>query len=325
MASPIPANPASKTLGISLVLLSTVGLALQNVILRLLFTPSSVIGWLGAGGWVSTSFGNVVFLLALRMVLMTLFVAAAARTLYAPTLGSLGRLLRQPPLLTHTLASGLCLFLGQVCLYRALSLMATGVAIAIFFIYPVITVLLAWGLFSQRPRPYQLWLIPVITLGVVLTAFDPTDASVGSYLGVLWAAGAGLSFGFYGIFTEISLRPDTGLHPVPFSLAVFAMVAVLSSLTVLLIGGVHIAAASRTPVLICSIISALLTLVAYLLNNFGIGYIGAALTALLSSSTPVLSGLFAWWLLQEALHPQQQLGVLLVTLGIGALSLKLRS
>ncbi|MGB3293485.1 MAG: DMT family transporter [Phormidesmis sp.] len=65
--------------------------------------------------------------------------------------------------------------------------------------------------------------------------------------------------------------------------------------------------------------------VTYILNNFGIRYIGASLTALISASAPALTALFARISLQEALQPPQILGIGLVTVGVAALSLNRRS
>ena len=87
---------------------------------------------------------------------------------------------------------------------------------------------------------------------------------------------------------------------------------------------VAIASTSWRPVLAMTLVSAVLTLIAYVLNNFRIRYVGASLTALLSASTPALTALFAWWVLQEALQPQQFLGVALITFGVAALSAKAR-
>lgn len=77
-----------------------------------------------------------------------------------------------------------------------------------------------------------------------------------------------------------------------------------------------------SPVLVMSVLSAFFTLIAYISMNTGIRHIGASLTALLSATAPALTMLLAWWLMQEALQIQQVIGIGLVTIGVGALSLK---
>lgn len=318
-------------LGISLVLLGAVGLAAQNVILRLYFTPSVLFGQLNFGGLVTPLIGNIVLLLALRMAMMSILLTIMARRFYPNTFVALRELPQVLPLLGCVIGSGLCLFFGLTLLYFALSQVAVGIAIATFFIYPAITVLLAWRFFRQRPRAYQLWLMMVIFIGVVLTTLTPiANTASNPVLGSLSALGAGLSFGLYGILAEISLQAQPtqpALHPVPFSLLTFGVVASLASLSALILhqidqGQIAIAPAVWLPVFAMTLFSAALTLLAYVLNNFGIRYIGASLTAIISASTPVLTTLFAWWILQEALQRQQIVGIGLVTIGVAALSLK---
>ncbi|MGB7250984.1 MAG: DMT family transporter, partial [Phormidesmis sp.] len=134
---------------------------------------------------------------------------------------------------------------------------------------------------------------------------------------------AGLSFGLYGIFSELALQSNTSLHPVPFSLVTFVVVSGASSLSLWVLPPVNLLPTLWQPVLVMTAVSALITVTAYVLNNFGIRYIGASLTALISGSTPALTALLAWIALQEGLRSQQILGVgLLVTIGVAALSLK---
>ena len=319
---------STKLLGIGLVLLSALGLSVQNVVLRLFFTPSRLFGQIPFGGFVTPQLSNVVLLLALRMAIMALLLVVLTPWLYPSTFTVLRALPTTPKLLGAVTASGVCLFFGLILLYTALGQVATGVAIAIFFIYPAITILLAWQFFKQSPRPYQLWLMVVIFIGVVLTTLTTSsELTSNPILGGICACGAGLSFGLYGIVAELSLKAQPshpGLHPVPFSLYTFILVATLASLTLLVNQQITIAPAAWPPVLGMTLFSATLTLIAYVLNNSGIGLIGASLTALLSASAPALTALFAWWSLQEALQQQQIAGIGLVTVGVSILSFKSR-
>ncbi|MDV3348159.1 DMT family transporter [Leptothoe sp. LEGE 181152] len=319
---------SSKLMGIGLVLLSALGLSVQNVVLRLFFTPSQLFGQIPFGGFVTPQLSHVVLLLALRMVIMALLLTALTPWLYPSTFKVLQTLPTMPKLWGSVTASGVCLFFGLTLLYTALSQIVAGVAIAIFFIYPAITILLAWQLFKQSPRPYQLWLMVVISTGVVLTTLTPPSEWVSNpILGIICAIGAGVSFGLYGIVAEFSLKANPGypgLHPIPFSLYTFVIVATLASLTLLVNQQITIPPDAWPPVLAMTVFSATLTLIAYVLSNSGIGLIGASLTALLSASAPALTALFAWWILQEALQQQQIVGIGLVTTGVSMLSLKSR-
>ena len=316
---------ATAIIGIAYVLLSAVGLAAQNVLSRIFFVPSVLFGQIAFGGFMSPQIGNVIVLLAIRMAMMAVLLALIASKLYPNTFASLRQLLQSPRLFKYVLGSSLCLFVGLVFLYTALSQIAAGIAIALFFIYPAVTVLLAWRFFKQHLSPSTLGLMVIISAGVVLTTFIPSSGSTSNaWLGILSAIGAGLSFGVYGIFAEICLQSQsshTALHPVPFSLSTFIIVSALATFTLPVIQHVDIAPEAWTTLLAMTLLSATLTLVAYLLNNFGIRYIGASLTALISACSPALTAIFAWWALQEALQTQQIVGIGLVTIGVSALSL----
>ncbi|MEO0644863.1 MAG: DMT family transporter [Cyanobacteria bacterium J06650_10] len=334
----LPKNATSSKLllGTVLVLLSAVFLAMQNVISRLFFVPSSLFGYFQMGGWLTSQFSNIVMLLSLRMGLMAVLLAIAAPRLYPNTFGAIGRLTRHTQLLGYAVGSGTCLFVGLTALYFSLSQVVAGVAIATFFIYPAITLLLAWHFLQQRPRIYQLSLMLLIFCGVVLTAFGTTTTTAipsNPTLGILSGLVAGLSFGVYGIFAEIVLQPSKvqskqqrqssqTLHPVPFSLVTFVIVSALGSVSLLFMPAIEVAASAWKSVLLTTLFSALITVTAYVLNNFGIQLIGASLTALISASAPALTALFAWVALQESLRSQQILGVAIVTAGVAALSIK---
>ncbi len=322
-----PPDASSKSLsGLILVLLSAVGLAAQNVTSRIFFVPSLIFGQITFGGFISPQLANVVLILAIRMAMMAILLAVVSPWLYPNTFTALRQLPKFPRLLRYVVGSSLCLFIGLTCLYTALSQIATGVAIAIFFIYPAITVLLAWKLFRQRLPRYKLGLMVIILIGVMLTTVTSGSGNTNNLLlGSLSAVGAGLSFGIYGIFAEVCLQNQSShpaLHPVPFSLSTFIGVSGLASLTLPLLPLIEVAPSSWSTLLAMTLFSAALTLFAYILNNFGIRYIGASLTGLISASAPALTALFARVTLQEALQPPQILGIGLVTVGVAALSAK---
>ena len=319
-------NQANPLLGIVLVLLSTVGLAAQNIISKVFFVPAVLFHRFPTGGWLTPQFSNIVLLLGLRMAIMAILLSVLAPRLHANTFLDLKRLPRQRKLLGCVVGSGLCLFIGLTSLYFALSQVAAGTAIATFFIYPAITVLLAWRFLHRRPSLHRLLLIALIFAGIVLTTLAPAATpDTNLFFGTLGALVAGLSFGLYGIFAEVSLQSQSTrktIHPVPFSLVTFAVVAGLAIAILPLMQTVDISRSAWTSIGITTILSAIVTVIAYVLNNTGIRYIGASLTALISASTPALTALFAWAALQEALRSTQIVGIGFVTLGVAVLSVK---
>jgi len=323
---------SATVLGIVVVLLSAVFLAAQNVVSRVFFVPSQLFGQFAFGGFISSELSNVIMLLAIRMALMAVLLMAIAPWLHPDTFLALKRLPRSPRVFGAAIGSAFCIFCGLTLLYTALSQIAAGVAIAAFFIYPAITVLLARFCFNQKLRPYQLALMTIIFIGVVLTNTGPSESIeiaptfLGLRLGLWYGLGAGLCFGLYGIFAELCLKDQhLSLHPVPFSLFTFMGVSGLATLSLAIASPITVSSSAWPFILWTTLFSASLTLVAYILNNFGIRYIGAALTALISASSPALTALFAWITLQESLQPQQSAGVFLVTIGIAVLSLKAKA
>ncbi|PZO18541.1 MAG: EamA/RhaT family transporter [Leptolyngbya foveolarum] len=320
-------DPSKVAVGIALVLFSAIGLATQNIVSRVFFVAGPLFSQVELGGWIAPQLNNIVMLLAIRMTTMAVLLAAVSPLLYARTFSAIQQLSQNLKLSGAVIGSGLCLFVGLTSLYFSLSQISAGVAIATFFIYPAITVLLAWRFLSQRPHSYQLMLMLVIFSGVALTTLSSgsdlaLNPGTSPTPGILCALLAGLSFGLYGIFSEIALQSQAPLHPVPFSLLTFMIVSLASSLSLTVMPSINVDPASWQPIWVTTLLSALVTVVAYVLNNFGVRYIGASLTALISGSTPALTALLAWIALQESLQPQQMVGVGIVTVGVAALSLK---
>ncbi len=334
-----PKKSSPIVLGSGIVLLSAVGLAAQNVVSRVFFVPSQIFGRIFFGGFITPELSNVIMLLAIRMAMMAVLLMAIAPWLHPNTFTDLKQLPRSPKVFGAAMASSLCIFCGLTLLYTALSQIAAGVAIAAFFIYPAITVLLARFCFNQRLRPYQLGLMVIIFIGVVLTnsSSAPTASTeiastfLGLRTGLWYGLSAGLCFGIYGIFAELCLKnKNLSLHPVPFSLFTFVGVSGLATFSLLIRSLLMESPISVVPstwptILGATLFSGSLTLIAYVLNNFGIRYIGAALTALISASAPALTALFAWITLHESLQSQQSAGVALVTIGVAILSLKTKA
>ena len=330
---------SSAVLGITVVLISAVALAAQNVVSRVFFVPSQLFGRIFFGGFITPELSNVIMLLAIRMAVMAVLLMAIAPWLYPNIFSALKQLPRSPKVFGAAIASSLCIFCGLTLLYTALSQIVAGVAIAAFFIYPAITVLLARLCFNQRLRPYQLGLMVIIFIGVVLTntssaaatATEAVSTFLGLRVGLWYGLSAGLCFGVYGIFAELCLKDaKSPLHPVPFSLFTFTGVSALATLSLLvrsyaMAAPVSVVSSTWPTILGTTLFSAGLTLIAYVLNNFGIRYIGAALTALISASAPALTALFAWLTLHESLQSQQSAGVALVTIGVAILSLKTKA
>ena len=211
--------------------------------------------------------------------------------------------------------------MSQVLIYVALGELPTGVAITIFFLYPVMTVLASWGLFGDRPTLIRWVALALIGIGILFSLphfFDAVRVNLG--LGVAAAVASGVSFAGYLLFTQICTQK---LHPISFSLINFFIVFIFS------VFGVFVAWKSNSWNMIVDAMGAdlifggiwlgFLTLISYLLNNFAIHFASATQVSIVGSTGPSLTFLFAFLIIRDPITPQQLGGMILVTLGVVAL------
>lgn len=327
-AAPLPL-PASATKlsqlqqGLWLVLISTIALSIHNVVVRIILgAPSNLFGLFSFGGFIQPSLGNSLLILWTRMLVVVPLMLLGAGVLYPPVWRDIRRLLtdrdRKP--LWNVIGSGVFLFLSQVLIYIAIAQIGPGAAVTILFMYPLVTLPLAWWLFGDRPTVLRLGVMLIILLGVIFTAMpNLVRTSSVSAGGVVVAALAGVAFAFYLIFMQLGFKK---LHPVPVSLVQFVTILFLSSLSLALPLqlGVAIPPQNRMELLVGGLVLGALTLAGYLTNNFGVRYMGAARASILASSGPVLTAVLAAIILQSQLAQIQVVGILLVTIGVTALS-----
>ncbi|MBD0267343.1 MAG: transporter, partial [Cyanobacteria bacterium Co-bin8] len=140
-------------MGFFLVLLAAFFFCFQNVIVRVLFSLQPVFGLVQTGGFVEPTLPNSFLLLVMRTVLVVPLMAVLAPALYPATWKDIRQLatVEKRRDLGFALAGGLFMFLYLALLYLAIGLIPTGIALTLFFTYPVFTALFAWKLFGSRP------------------------------------------------------------------------------------------------------------------------------------------------------------------------------
>jgi drug/metabolite transporter (DMT)-like permease len=355
---PLPSKPKREIsnfqLGMLLVLLSTVALSIHNVVVKVIGNSSTVMGISEVGGFLKLGFGNSLLILWLRMLVVLPLMIPVAMFLYPPVWRDIRKFLsshdRRPIL--NVVGSGFFLFLSQILIYTAIPQIGAGPAITILFMYPIVTVPLAWILFGDRPTRLRWIVMGTILVGVILTAVfaplvasegmvkavestasaavDPGSATSTSVIkgngvltairgnGVLTAIGSGISFAFYLIFMQLGFKK---LHPVPVSLVQFSTIFVLSSVLLILFGSTLGVKVDNTSGFIWGgIVLGTLTLIGYLANNFGVRFMGAARASIIASSGPAATAILALLLIRNQLQAIQWLGIVLVTVGVAALS-----
>jgi drug/metabolite transporter (DMT)-like permease len=315
--------------GLLLVLLSTVALSLHNVVVGVIGNPSRIFGFYDLGGFIRlNSLGNSLLILWMRMLVVVPLMAVLAGFIYPPAWRDIRAFLqsRDRSLQMTVVGSGFFLFLSQVLIYIAIGQVGPGVAVTILFMYPLVTVPLAWLLFRDRPSRLRILVMVTILSGVILTAFPKLLATANiSWSGIIAATIAGISFACYLISMQIGFRKK--LHPVPVSLIQFATIFVLTSLSLIFLParlGLNVYPEGRLGLVVSGIVLGTLTLAGYLLNNFGVRFMGAAQASIVAASGPVLTALLAFFILpgdgRTALEGIQWVGILIVTLGVLALS-----
>jgi drug/metabolite transporter (DMT)-like permease/outer membrane murein-binding lipoprotein Lpp len=335
-----PTGFSQVQVGLGLILLSTIALSLHNVVVNVIGKSTTVFGFSDVGGFLRLGLGNALLILLLRMIIVVPLMIWVAQRLYPAVWQDIKKFLtsRDRRLLMTVIGSGGCLFLSQVLIYIAIAEIGAGVAVTILFMYPLITVPLAWFFFGDRPTSLRWGVMLVISIGIVLTALpriiDLTELprivqiSAVSGAGVAIAVGSGIAFACYLISMQICFKK---LHPVPVSLAQFLTIGFLAAVSLILLPALPLPGGWATQVsidqpvgfAIGSVFLGILTLIGYLSNNFGVRFLGAARTSIIASTGPVLTALLAFLLTSDPgnqLKSVQWLGIVVVTFGVIALS-----
>ncbi len=317
--------------GLLMVVLSTLALSLHNVAVGVIGYGGQILGRMAVEGVLPLTIPNSLLLLWLRMVVVVPLLALVAPRLYPRVGDDLRQLFqnadRRP--LVQVVASGGFLFLSQVLIYKAIADIGPGVAVTLLFMYPLITVPLAWFLFGDRPTPLRLVVMFAITIGIVFTALPRIYSDLSGSGVSLWGVGAALlssvAFALFLVSMQLSFKR---LHPVSVSLLQFSTIFILTSL-ILIVGsflGLDPGAPSRPLSLyLGAAVLGLLTLLGYLFNNYGVKLLGASQASIVAASGPVVTAIMAYLITpgeKSTLLFIQWMGVTLVTLGVISLSLE---
>ena len=305
-------------IGFMLVLGASVVLSLQNILVRTIFFKSSIFGTFNFGGLIQPSIPNSFMLLLLRMLFATPVMWLVAKFVFrVDVLRDFQQLLlpSRRLLFSRVAFSALLQFGSFAFIYVALGILKPGLAVTLFFIFPTVTVLMAWFLFGDRPSTERWFVIAVIYVGIMLT-YNIFGVTKPDTWGVVAAMLSGISFAGYIITSQACFKQ---LNPVSFTSINFAIILLLC------IGTLPFTLSSislnGSLIFMCFLI-AMTTLCGYLLTSFGTKLMGAAQASIVSASGPVFTTFLAFTILGDKLDAVQLFGVLLVTGGVGLLSLQ---
>ncbi|MDC0834113.1 hypothetical protein AY599_10880 [Leptolyngbya valderiana BDU 20041] len=327
-----PTAPSQVRTGLLLALAYAAVLSLFNISIKVILSERTIFGLFDWGGIITPSLGNSMLILFLRMVVVVLLMPILANQLYPQWWQDIQQFLRPEnrKLQSQVAGSGFALFLSQVLIYIAIGNIPTAVAITLFFIFPVATVLGAWVFFGAKPTAIRSVIMAVILFGSITTVPDFFSvfssaglSESGFLLGSFTAVGSGIAFAGYVLLTQLCGKQ---LHPIPFSWANFSTVFVFSFLGLFVAAianwGIEVPQDNFTALIGGGIWLGALTLVSYVLNNFAIKYAGAALASIVGAVGPALTALFGLIIIGEELAIDQIVGMFIVTAGVVGLSLE---
>jgi drug/metabolite transporter (DMT)-like permease len=304
--------------GFILVLGASVVLSFQNILVRIIFFKSNILGGFNFGGLIQPSVTNSFVLLLLRMAFATPIMWIVAKVIFrVDVLRDFQQLLTPSRrlLFWRVAFSALLQFGSFAFIYVALGILKPGLAVTLFFIFPTVTVLMAWLLFGDRPSNERWFVIAVIYVGIMLT-YNIFGALKPDTWGVTAAILSGVSFAGYIITSQACFKQ---LNPVSFTSINFAIILLLCLGTLpFTLGSISL---NGSLIFMCFLIS-MTTLGGYLLTSFGTKLMGAAQASIVSASGPVFTTFLAFTILGNKLEIIQVFGVFLVTGGVGLLSLQ---
>jgi drug/metabolite transporter (DMT)-like permease len=321
-------------IGFLLIVLSAVVSSLYNVAIKQMFYKSTeTFTSLEVQGLISPTLGNIFLILTLRLMVVVPLMILLAPIMYPQVWQDLQNLresvsgnstssnVKAKRVLQLSVASGCFLFLSQVLIYQTIGQVSAGMAIALFFVYPLISGLLSWLLFRERPSLFGAVAIGSIFCGELLVLGGFTNSIDNIYLGGTTGIFAGLAFACYVILTRICA---TKIHPVSFTLINFVTMLVLSFIFLMLplpeSWSLTVDPSKLVEIVLSAFILGVLTLLGYVFNNVGIRKLGASKSAIIGAGVPILTVIFAGLIIQETLEIAQILGVLLVSFGAAAFS-----
>lgn len=187
-----------------------------------------------------------------------------------------------------------------------------GIATTLHFLYPLIAAILGAVFFKEKMPVYKWIAFVVASLSVSL--FADSNQGGGQMIGILMAGASSVGFALYMLITE---KADlTRLDPV-----VFVFYVSLVSTVGCLFMGTGGAAVSEIPIkaLIVLIMCAMINnVIAFALQQQGVKYLGAAMTALFSLFEPIFSCVFGVIFLQQAMSLKSGFGIVLILLSLAA-------
>jgi drug/metabolite transporter (DMT)-like permease len=185
-------------------------------------------------------------------------------------------------------------------------------AVILFGALPIVTALIGWALFHERPSPARLASLPVIGAGIALIGIDTVDGvhPIGLGASCFFVATACL-----GLFTLLLRRWRIPALDAMLTLSLFGAPIYLPIWWLFLPS--TIAAASPQAIVTQLVVQGVVTAVlAMFLYSRAVNALGAGPPTLVAALVPGMASLGAWWLLDEPLDTVGIAGVAIASVGM---------
>ena len=208
--------------------------------------------------------------------------------------------------------AGILVAVQSYCLYSAVAIIPTALALLVFQTCPMLYLLLSWAMGKEKPRPSTFAAMLVALAGLALALDLSPDK-----LGARWQElGAGVSWAFAGAvsFAFVYYMNANGLKPLDGRLRTFVMTAVTASLVLVAGAGAQKLALPRDGTGAAGLV--LLTIfycVAMTSLFLTLPRLSAASTVALNFE-PIAALVLAWIILSQSIAPLQILGAF-ITVG----------
>ena len=208
--------------------------------------------------------------------------------------------------------AGVANVVTRILLTYSYQYLDVGIATTLHFLYPLFAAVLGVVCFREKIPLYKWIAFAVASLSVSM--FATGVQAGGQWIGIVLAAASGICFALYMLITE---KADlTQIDPVVF---VFYVSAVSTGGCLFM--GVSGSLTESIPIkalivlALCAIINNVL---AFALQQQGVKYLGAAMTALFSLFEPIFSCVFGAIFLQQAMSLKSGFGIVLILLSLAA-------
>ncbi len=210
-------------------------------------------------------------------------------------------------------------YLSSMLDFSGLVYISAGLERLILFLYPTFVVLLTALFFRQPVNRRQIVALLMTYAGMVLVFFDHNGKlrSIDIILGSSLVAGRALTFALFLIGSGVLIKRIGSMRFTAYSMTVACFVTCLHFMVS------HGFAALKLPInvyFLAVIMAIFSTVLPAFLMNAGIQRIGAGLTAIISSTGPVITLFLAFFLLGEKLTALQLAGTLVVLIGVYVVS-----